>query len=233
MIHHFTENGEGTWVSGRDRMTKDGMVLKSLAPWDLRKNMVDGRDLHILPLQDAHFCHLIPRKKWHKIPPVHNSCGHFMQGERVQVTGHQGIVVNLDRSFNPGDDAFDISGGAKHWYAEMKWIYSETATQHILCHSSFIVKQHQKGDTSFSFGLRENVIILGCDFLKQEVTIRLRATTARKYQKEPLVSQFTIGLLSTNQPAGQSYAPELFTIPALAPDCGLYYKQGPGMQAHH
>jgi hypothetical protein len=74
----FTENGEGTWVSGRDRMTKNGMVLKSLAPWELRKNMVDGRDLHLLPLQDAHFRHLLPHKKWSKIPPVCSCCGHVM-----------------------------------------------------------------------------------------------------------------------------------------------------------
>ena len=166
------------------------------------------------------------------MPPVHNPCVHFMQGERVQVTSHKGIVVDLDRSISSSEDAFEISGGAKLWYAEMEQIYLETAKGHVLCHSSFIVKQHQEGDTAFSFALKENVVVLACDYLKQEVTIQLRATTARKYRKEPLVSQFTLVWLSIDLLAGKSRTPELFTIPALAP-CSQLHERDAGVQAGH
>jgi hypothetical protein len=183
-----TENGEETWFFGRDRMTTEGMLLRSFAPWELGKTMVDGEDLYTLPLQDAHFRRFLPPEEWSRIPPVRNSRGHFMRGERVQVVGHKGIVVGLNGSFGPGTGPSDISGGAKLWYAEMEQIYSETTKRHILCHSSLLVKQHNEGDTAFSFGLGENVLILGCDYLKQEITVKLRATAARSYRKEPLVS---------------------------------------------
>jgi hypothetical protein len=220
------------WFLGRDRMTKEGLLLRSFAPWELRKSMVDGADLYLLPLQDAHFRRLLPPEDWLHMPPVRNHCAHFMRGERVQVAGHKCIVAGLESSFRSRENALEINGGAKLWYAEMQRIYSETAKGHVLCHSSFIVRQHKEGDTAFSFALKENVVVLACDYLKHEVTIQLRATTARKYRKETLVSQFTLVRLSIDLLAGKSRAPELFTIPALAPYSGLH-ERGAGIQADH
>jgi hypothetical protein len=215
------EDGEETWTFGRERMTKDGMLLRTFAPWELRKDMVDGADLYLLPEQDAHFRRLLPSEACSRMPPVRDPRCHFMRGERVQVAGHKGIVVGLDRSVGSGDEAFALQSRGNLWYAGMERIYSESYKGHVLTHSSFIVKQHRDDDTVFSFGVNENVVVLACDYLKQEVTIQLRATTARKYRKEPLVNQYTMALLTIDPPAGKNRAPELNTIPALAQHFGL------------
>jgi hypothetical protein len=52
----------------------------------------------------------------------------------------------------------------------------------------FIVKRHREKETVFSLGLRENVEVVGCNYLKEEITIQLQPTAARRYKKEALVS---------------------------------------------
>jgi hypothetical protein len=72
------EGEEKTWVFGRDRMTKDGMLLRSFAPWELRKDMVDGANLYLLPEQDIRFCHHLSPDHWPQMPPMYDPHHHFM-----------------------------------------------------------------------------------------------------------------------------------------------------------
>jgi hypothetical protein len=75
----LSKKNEGQiWFLGRDRMMKEGLLLRSFAPWELRKSIVDGVNLYLLPLQDAHFHHLLPLEDWLHRPPVCNHCAHFM-----------------------------------------------------------------------------------------------------------------------------------------------------------
>jgi hypothetical protein len=210
-----TEGGEETWLFGRDRITKDGLLLRSFAPWELRKDMVDCSDLYLLPEQDTHFRRLLSPEHWPHMPPVRDPRQLFMRGERIQVNGHKGIVVGFDRSVGPDHDAFPFSTG-KLFHAEIERIYSETWKGHVLCHSSFILKQHREYDTVFSLGLNENVTVVECDHFKRELTIRLRATMARKYKKEPLVSKCSMMLHGSDLPTGTSRAPERLAIPTLS-----------------
>jgi hypothetical protein len=176
------EGGEETWSVGREKLTKDGMVLRTFAPWELRKDMIDGNQLYLLPDQDAHFRRVLAPERWSDMPPVHSACPRFIRGERVQVSGHKAIVVSWDKSAGRTGSVFAV---------EHELIYSEMCQAYFACHPSFLVKQHKEGDMVFSFGVQENVVVLDCDYLKQEVKIQLRATAARKYKKEPLVSRYS------------------------------------------
>jgi hypothetical protein len=208
------EDGDETWYLGREKLTKDGMVLRAFSPWELRKNMTDGSDLYLLPEQEAHFRCSLPPECWPHMPPVRDPRPHFIRGERVQVAGHKGILVGWDRSVGPGHEAFPRRESICS--AEMERIYSETCEGHVLCHRSFITKLHREDDTVFAFGLNENILILQCDHLRQEVKIQLRVTAARIYKKEPLVSSSIQAFLSTNLPTGKSHASELVTIPTTS-----------------
>jgi hypothetical protein len=172
----LSTDGEETWLLGRDRMTKDGMLLRSFAPWELRKDMADGGDLYLVPEQDDHFRRFVPPEDWHLMPAQHHPHRHLMAGERVEVAGHRGIIEGFYRLHDAWPDT------------EYVRMYSETCKQHVLCHPSFLVKRHTEGDAVFSFEFRENVVISECDYLKQEVKIQLRATVARRYKKASLVS---------------------------------------------
>jgi hypothetical protein len=165
------ENGDKTWYLGRERMTKDGMVLRAFSPWELRKDMADGSDLYLLLEQDSHFRHSLPPEHWLHMPPVRDPRPHFLCGERIQVAGHKGILVGWDKSFGSGHEAFPRRDSI--YSAEMERIYSETYKGHVACHRSFITKLHREGDTVFACGLNENVLVLECDYLKQEVKIQL------------------------------------------------------------
>jgi hypothetical protein len=103
-----TEGKEGTWMFGRDTMTEDGMVLRSFAPWELRKDMVDGSALYLLPEQDTHFRHHLEPEYWPHMPPMCDPCLHFLRGERVQVAGHSGIIAGYDKSVGAEHDAFPL-----------------------------------------------------------------------------------------------------------------------------
>jgi hypothetical protein len=116
----------------------------------------------------------------------------FLQGEKVQVAGHKGIVMGLYRSVAGKGLAEVPCLNGKIISAEMQCIYSVTVKVHVLCHSSFIIKQHEEGDTVFSLGLNENVVVVECDYFMHEVKIELPATAARRYKKEPLVSIYFI-----------------------------------------
>jgi hypothetical protein len=209
------EDVEETWLLGREQMTKDGMLLRSFAPWELRKDMMDGSDLYLVPEQDIHFRRLIPTEDWHLMPPPRDPRRHLMGGERVEVAGHKGVIVGFHRQ-DP----------------ELVHVYSETCKKNVICHVSFIVKQHTEGDTAFSFELNENVVVLDRDYLRQEVKIQLRATAARRYRKESLVSQCTVALLSIDPATGKNCAPKFPPIPTLAQYCGSSRGWG-GLQADH
>jgi hypothetical protein len=172
---------------GRDKMSKDGMLLRSFAPWELRKDMMDGVDLYLLPQQEAHFRRHVPPEDWSAMPPVRDHHVHFLRGERVKAAGHKGFIAGFDRSVGPEHEAFPLQG-RELIYADIERIYSETWKQYVYCHTSFIVKQHTEHDIVFSLGVRENVTVVECDYFREEVTIQLRPTARRTYTKEPLVS---------------------------------------------
>jgi hypothetical protein len=67
-------DGEETWLLGREKMTKEGLLLRSFAPWELRKEMLDKRELSLLPEQDLHFRRLLPPENWLHMPPVCDFC---------------------------------------------------------------------------------------------------------------------------------------------------------------
>jgi hypothetical protein len=182
-----TESEEETWMFGRDKMTKDGMLLRSFAPWELQKDMMDGVDLYLLPQQDTHFRSHLPPEDWSAMPPVCDPCMHFMQGERVEVAGHKGIIAGFNRSVGPEHEASPLQG-RELFNAEIERIYSETWKDYVHSHTSYIVKQHAEYDVVFSLGVRENVTVVECDYFRNEVTIQLRPTARRTYTKEPLVS---------------------------------------------
>jgi hypothetical protein len=209
-----TGGGEETWILGRDRLTKDGLVLRCFTPWELRKDMVDGYSLYLLPEQDTHFRRLLPSLECSHMPPVRDPRGHFMRGERVHVAGHNGIIVGFDKRVGPGHDAFPLPRG-NVFYCELECIYLETWKGHVYCHRSFIVKRHNEHDKAFSLGLKENVEIAECDYFKGEVIIRLRPTAARRYQKEPLVSWIITTLLFTDLPTDTDRASQLLAIPTF------------------
>jgi hypothetical protein len=225
----ITEDGEETWILGKERMTKEGMVLRTFAPWELRKDMVDGSDLSLLPAQRDHFRRLLPLERWPCMPPVRDLRRHFIRGERVLAAGHNGFLAGWDRSVGPGHPAFPNRRNLV--YAEMERIYSETCKGYIMCHPSFIIKQHKEGDTVFSFGVNENVVILECDYLKQEVKIQLRATAARRYKKEALVSRCFKALRSIELSTGTSRASKFPAIPAGSREVGSH--TGYGIRAAH
>jgi hypothetical protein len=104
----FTDGGEETWYFGRDRMTKDGLVLRSFTPWELRKDMMDGTELYLLPEQETHFHRLLPLSDLPHMPPVRDPHSHFMQGEKVHIAGHNGIIVGFDKSVGPEHGAFPL-----------------------------------------------------------------------------------------------------------------------------
>jgi hypothetical protein len=168
-------------------MTKDGMLLRSFAPWEPRKDMMDGVNLYLLPQQDTHFQSHLPPEDWSAMPPVWDSCVHFMRGERVEVAGHKGIIAGFNRSVGPEHEASPLQG-RELFNAEIERIYSETWKDYVHSHTSYIVKQHAEYDVVFSLGVRENVTVVECDYFRNEVTIQLRPTARRTYTKEPLVS---------------------------------------------
>jgi hypothetical protein len=59
-------------------MTKDRMLLRSFAPWELRKDMADGADLYLLPEQDTHFHGHLPVDACSQMPPVRDPRPHFI-----------------------------------------------------------------------------------------------------------------------------------------------------------
>jgi hypothetical protein len=168
----FTDGGEETWIFGRDRMTKDGLLLQSFAPWELRKEMTDGTNLYLLPEQETHFRGLLPPSDLSHMPPICDPQGNFIRGERVHIAGHNGIIVGFDKSVGPQHGAFPLPKD-KLFYAELERIYSETWKGHIYCHPSFMIKQHNRNEMVFSLGLKENVEVVECDYFKEEVTIQL------------------------------------------------------------
>jgi hypothetical protein len=168
--------------------------------------MADGSELYLLPEQDGHFRRFLPPESWLHMPPVHDPHTCLIRGERVQVAGHKGIIAGW------GTEAFSHRDSIVS--AEMEQIYSETWKCYVTCHRAFITKLHREGDTVFAFGLNENVLVLECDYLKQEVKIQLRSTAARIYKKELLVSPSIQALWYTNIPIGKSRASRLFAIPA-------------------
>jgi hypothetical protein len=160
-----TEPEVDTWLFGRERMTKDGMLLRSFAPWELRKDMTDQTDLYLLPEQDTHFRAHLPVDACSQMPPVRDPRPNFIRGERVQVAGHKAIIAQLDRSVDP--DNREII------HDEMEWLYSETWQQYFYCHPSHILKHHTNCDAVFSFGANENVVVVACDYFKEQITITL------------------------------------------------------------
>jgi hypothetical protein len=172
--------------SGRPRITKDGLLMRSFAPWELRKDTVEGGKLYLLPMQEAHFRRVLPPEDWPRMPPVFDPRGHFMRGERVRVAGHNGIIAGFDKSVAPEHDAFPLPR-CTLFYAELERVYSETWKEHVYCHPSFIIKQHKEKDTVFSLALKENVVVVESNYLKEVVIIQLRSTAARRYRKEELV----------------------------------------------
>jgi hypothetical protein len=71
-------DGEETWLLGRERMTKEGLLLRSFAPWELRKDMVDKSDLSLLPEQDVHFHCCLSSDQWPHMPPVRDFRRHLL-----------------------------------------------------------------------------------------------------------------------------------------------------------
>jgi hypothetical protein len=209
-----SEGGDETWLFGRDRITKDGLVMRSFAPWELRKGMVEGGKLYLLPIQETHFHRLLPPEDWPHMPPVSDPQGHFIRGERVHVAGHNGIIAGFDKSVGPEHDAYPLPR-CPLFYAELERIYSETWKAHVYCHPSFIIKQHKEKDMAFSLALKENVVVVESNYLKEVVIIQLRSTAARKYRKEELVRRSINVLLSTKLPIVTNRASQLVALPAL------------------
>jgi hypothetical protein len=94
-------------------------------------------------------------------------------------------------------------------------MYSETWKEHVYCHPLFIIKQHKEKDTVFSLALKENIVIVKSNYLKQVVIIQLQSTAAMIYRKKGLVKQSTNVLLSTKLPIVTNCASQLVALPTL------------------